>query len=96
MNQNSQMILADDVVLAENQVLPEQMSDFFTFEVPPAVTHDGELLIQLRKARGVAEGPRVERDQWRNSGGWGTLVSEVWLMKHDQQRCGPGGPIRGR
>ena len=81
MNQQSQQILADDFVLVEDQPLPERMSDFFTFDIPPEVTSDGELLISLRKAKGVADGPRVEREQWRNSGGWGTLVSEVWLMK---------------
>jgi len=29
----------------------------------------------------VARGDRVSREQWRNSGGWGTLVSEAWLMR---------------
>lgn len=80
MNQSSQTILADDFVLAENQPLPERMSEFFTFGIPPDATRDGELFIRLRKAEGVADGPRVEREQWRNSGGWGTLASEVWLM----------------
>jgi hypothetical protein len=23
----------------------------------------------------------VEREVWRNTGGWGTIVSEAWLMK---------------
>ncbi|QDU44761.1 hypothetical protein Mal52_32470 [Symmachiella dynata] len=83
MNQKSQTILADDLVLAEDQPLPERMSEFFTFDIPQTATRDGELTIQLRKAKDVANGPRVEREQWRNSGGWGTLVSEVWLMKQD-------------
>lgn len=83
MNQKSQTILADDIVLAEDQKLPERMSEFFTYDIPPEATRDGKLLIQLSKAKDVAEGPRVEREQWRNSGGWGTLVSEVWLMKRD-------------
>ncbi len=77
MNQKSQTILADDIVLAQNQELPEQMSDFFTYDIPAEATADGKLDIKLRKAKGVAEGSRVEREQWRNSGGWGTLVSEV-------------------
>jgi hypothetical protein len=81
MNQKSQQILADDIVLAEDQQLPERMSDFFTFDVPPEATRDGEVTIRLRKAAGVADGPRDEREQWRNSGGWGTIVSEVWLMR---------------
>ncbi|MCA9028200.1 MAG: hypothetical protein KDA86_23520 [Planctomycetaceae bacterium] len=81
MNQKSQTILADDVVLAADHPLPERVSEFATFDIPTETTRDGELRIQLRKAKDVAVGPQVEREQWRNSGGWGTLVSEVWLMK---------------
>lgn len=84
MNQKSQTILADDVVLAADQPLPERMSEFVTYDIPAETTRDGELRIHLRKAADVAVGSRVEREQWRNSGGWGTLVSEVWLMKRDQ------------
>lgn len=84
MNQKSQTIFADDVVLASDQELPERMSDFYTFDVPHKTTRDGELFIRLRKAPGVADGSRVEREQWRNSGGWGTIVSEVWLMKRGE------------
>jgi len=29
----------------------------------------------------VAAGDRVSVEQWRNCGGWGTLCSEVWLMR---------------
>ncbi len=81
MNQRSQSILADDVVLAHELELPERMSDFVTFDVPQQATRDGELVIQLRKASDVAVGPRVEREQWRNSGGWGTILSEAWLLR---------------
>ena len=81
MNQKSQTIYADDIILAENLELPLQMSDFFTFDIPPAVTKDGELIIRLERAPDVARGDRVTIEQWRNSGGWGTIVSEVWLMK---------------
>lgn len=84
MNQKSEDISADGVSLAENLELPLQMSDFFTFSIPPECTADGGLLIQFHKAPGVAEGPRVECEIWRNSGGWGTLVSEVWLMREDR------------
>jgi hypothetical protein len=80
MNQKSQTIYADDVVLADNIELPLQMSDFFTFDIPPAVTKDGELFIRFERAADVARGDRVTIEQWRNSGGWGTMVSEVWLM----------------
>ncbi len=81
MNQKSQTIYADDLVLADNLEIPLQMSDFFTFDIPQAVTEDGELIIRMEKASDVANGDRVSREQWRNSGGWGTIVSEVWLMK---------------
>ncbi|MBN1351909.1 hypothetical protein JXJ21_21055 [candidate division KSB1 bacterium] len=81
MNQKSQKIWADKFVLADNLELPLQMSDFFTFDIPPAATKDGELFIRLERAPDVARGDRVTIEQWRNSGGWGTIVSEVWLMK---------------
>lgn len=81
MNQKSQAIYADDIVLAQNLELPLQMSDFFSFDIPRSVTKDGELFIRLEKAPDVATGDRVTVEQWRNSGGWGTLVSEVWLIK---------------
>lgn len=81
MNQKNQKILADDFVLAENLELPLQMSDFFEFDIPAAATSDGELTIHLERAPDVARGDRVTVEQWRNSGGWGTIVSEVWLIK---------------
>lgn len=81
MNQKSQTIYADDIVLAEEVELPLQMSDIFTFDIPTSVTTDRELTIRLERANDVARGDRVSVEQWRNSGGWGTIVSEVWLIK---------------
>lgn len=81
MNQTGQAIFADDHLLAEHVELPLQMSDFFTFDIPKRCTADGDLVIRLQRAPDVARGDRVSIEQWRNSGGWGTLVSEVWLMK---------------
>lgn len=81
MNQKSESIYADDNLIADNVELPLQMSDFFTFEIPQKATADGELVIRFEKSPDVAIGDRVAREQWRNSGGWGTIVSEVWLMK---------------
>lgn len=81
MNQRSQSIYADDHLLAKELELPLQMSDFFSFDVPREATADGSLMIRLEKAHDVAVGDRVSIEQWRNSGGWGTLLSEVWLMK---------------
>lgn len=83
MNQKSQTIYADDAVLAKDVELPEKMSDFFTFDVPAEATADGKLVIRFERAPDVAHGDRVSREQWRNSGGWGTLVSEAWLMKRE-------------
>ena len=81
MNQRSQTIHADDQVLVENVELPFKMSDFFTYNIPEDLTVDGELVIRFERAADVARGDRVSREQWRNSGGWGTLVSEAWLRK---------------
>jgi hypothetical protein len=81
MNQKSQTIFADEQILAKDVELPLQMSDHFTFEIPAELTKDGELTIRFQKAKDVASGDRVSVEQWRNSGGWGTLVSEVWLIK---------------
>lgn len=81
MNQKSQTIYADDEIIAKDVVLPLQMSDFFTFDIPKSATKDGTVTIRLERAADVARGDRVTVEQWRNSGGWGTLVSEAWLMK---------------
>ncbi len=81
MNQKSETIYADDIPIAKNIELPLQMSDFFTYDIPLQATADGELTIRLERAADVGYGDRVSVEQWRNSGGWGTLASEVWLIK---------------
>ena len=81
MNQKSESIYADDMLIAEDIELPLQMSDFYTYKIPKSATKDGELEIRFDRAPHVATGDRVSVEQWRNSGGWGTIVSEVWLMK---------------
>jgi hypothetical protein len=81
MNQKSQAIYADEFVLARELEVPLGMSDCFTFDIPREATRDGELVVHLEKAHDVAVGDRVTVEQWRNCGGWGTIVSEVWLMK---------------
>ncbi len=81
MNQKSQTIYADDEIIAKDVVLPLQKSDFFTFDIPKSATKDGTVTIRLERAADVARGDRVTVEQWRNSGGWGTLVSEAWLIK---------------
>ena len=81
MNQISESIYADDILIAEDIELPLQMSDLFTFDIPKKAIEDGELVIRFERASDVAVGDRVSVEQWRNSGGWGTIVSEAWLMK---------------
>ncbi len=81
MHQKSQSIYADDILLAKDVELPLQMSDFFEYDIPQEATRDGELVVRLEKSSSVGEGDRVDVEIWRNCGGWGTLVSEVWLMK---------------
>ncbi len=81
MNQKTETIYAGGLVLAKDVEVPLRMSDFFTFDIPNAAIRNGELLIRFERAADVAHGSRVEREQWRNSGGWGTLMSEAWLMK---------------
>jgi hypothetical protein len=83
MNQKSQSIYADDIKIADNIGIPEQMSDFFTFDIPAEATKDGKLTIRFERAPDVARGDRVSVEQWRNSGGWGTICSEAWLMKKE-------------
>jgi hypothetical protein len=81
MNQKSETIYADQFVLAKDLAVPERVSDFFTFDIPPEATRDGELVVRFERAADVAHGSRVEREVWRNTGGWGTIVSEAWLMR---------------
>jgi hypothetical protein len=81
MNQHCQSVYADAKLIAKDVELPLQMSDFFTYDIPAEATADGELVIRLEKAIDVANGDRVSVEQWRNSGGWGTIVSEAWLIK---------------
>ena len=81
MNQKTESIYANNILIAKDVELPFQMSDFFTFDIPAQVTVNGELTIRLERAADVGRGDRVSVEQWRNSGGWGTLASEVWLIK---------------
>ena len=81
MNQKTESIYANNMLIAKDVELPLQMSDFFTFDIPAQATAGGELIIRLERAADVGRGDRVSVEQWRNSGGWGTLASEVWLIK---------------
>ena len=59
--------------------LPEYTPQQFEFVIPKAVTADGRLVLRCLKQAGVGEGDPGDITVWRNTGGWGTLLSEVWL-----------------
>jgi hypothetical protein len=80
-HQKSESIYADNFLLAEILELPENRAEFFEFDIPRAATSDGRLTLWLKKQPRVGEGLKSDVTVWRNTGGWGTLVSEVWLMK---------------
>jgi uncharacterized protein DUF4838 len=80
-HQTGESIYADNFPLAENLELPEYRADFFEFDIPKAATSDGKMTLWLKKQPGIGEGLKSDVTIWRNTGGWGTLVSEVWLMK---------------
>ncbi|MFH1739705.1 MAG: DUF4838 domain-containing protein [bacterium] len=79
--QTTESIYADDYCLAQDMELPIHKAEFFEFDIPKKATSDGTLTIQFRKTKGVGEGPVPIVEQWKNTYGWGTLVSEAWLMK---------------
>ena len=81
MNQHTESIYAGNILLARDLEVPERMSDFFTFNIPPAAIKNGELTIRFERTSDVAHGSRIEREIWRNTGGWGTIVSEAWLIQ---------------
>lgn len=100
MKQKTQSVYANNKLLAQNIELPENRSDFFTFEIPSSYIKEGVLEIRLMKDSTLfsesrsaelseTDQPadhmlktsrRVETEQWRNTGGWGTLLSEAWLI----------------
>lgn len=80
MKQKSQSVYANGELLARDLELPEHMSDFFTFDIPASLIRNGELEIRLARDPSVLSGDRVTTEQWRNTGGWGTLLSEAWLI----------------
>jgi hypothetical protein len=104
MKQKTESIYANNKLLAENIELPENRSDFFTFEIPSSCIKEGVLEIRLMKdttlfaenklsklsgaeqpdAHMLSKPVRVETEQWRNTGGWGTLLSEAWLIPRQQ------------
>lgn len=82
--QARESIYADGIPLVEALELPEYESEFFEYDIPREATRDGKLSIYFEKEAGIGEGIQSDVTLWRNTGGWGTLVSEVWLMKASQ------------
>ncbi len=79
--QKTESVFADEICLAKDLELPLENAGFFEFDIPPSATKDGTLRLWFQKSEGVGEGPHPQITLWRNTGGWGTLCSEVWLMK---------------
>ncbi len=88
--QTKESIYADDILLVKDLELPLFQSEFFEYEIPKETTTDGELTVWFEKQPGIGEGPASDVTLWRNTGGWGTLVSEVWLMKQRGDRDSNG------
>ena len=83
--QTSQSILADGEDLTNNVELPTGAVGIFEYPIPHNLTADGRLTVSLKKADGVGEGLESVTTVWRNTGGWGTLASDVWLLKDSDE-----------
>ncbi|MCA9040282.1 MAG: hypothetical protein KDA65_08055 [Planctomycetaceae bacterium] len=79
--QKQESIYADDIPLVENFELPEFTPKQYEFKIPRSATADGKLKLWCQKEAGIGEGDLGDVTVWRNTGGWGTLLSEVWLYK---------------
>ncbi len=79
--QRTQSIYADGQPLALDIEVPEFHAEIFEFDIPRTVTQDGALEITFEKGEGIGEWPEPDLSVWRNTGGWGAIVSEVWVMK---------------
>src|SRR5690606_7490729 len=80
MKQKSQSLYANGKLVAKDLEIPEFMRDQFTFDIPATWIQNGQLEIKFIKDPSVLSGDRVTTEQWRNTGGWGTLLSEAWLI----------------
>jgi len=81
--QTSESIYADGELLAKEVELPNDQVMMLEYDIPRKLTADGELKIWLEKSAGVGEGLPSTLTIWRNTGGWGTLASDVWLLKRE-------------
>jgi hypothetical protein len=80
MKQHSEKLYAGDVLIAPEIEIPVLRPMQYEFDIPKSAIRNGELTLRFEKMQDVGTGDRVTVEQWRNTGGWGTLVSEVWLI----------------
>ena len=79
--EKTQSVFADGKLLAANVEVPEWDAKLFEYPIPSELTSDGELTVWLEKSPQIASGPAPLVRQWKRTAGWGTVVSDVWLLK---------------
>jgi len=84
MKQHRQSVSANGHLLGDTIEIPEHMSDFITFDIPANLIRKGELEIRLMNHTPDLPVGRIATEQWRNTGGWGTLLSEAWLIPSER------------
>ncbi len=78
--ESKQSIYADGKLLAADVEVPEWEADLFEYPIPRELTADGKLTLWLEKSANVANAPTPLVNQWKRTAGWGTIVSDVWLI----------------
>ncbi len=80
MKQHSEKLFAGDVLIAPEIEIPMLVPTQYEFDIPKSSIKNGQLTLRFEKMPDIGAGDRITVEQWRNTGGWGTLVSEVWLI----------------
>lgn len=80
--QRSESLYANEHCLARDIELPMPACELFELDVPHDATRDGRVKRWFQKA---GDASRPQLTVWRNTGGWGTLAAEVWLLKNTSQ-----------
>ena len=80
MKQHSEKLYAGDILIAPEIEIPVLYPKQYDYDIPKSAIQNGQLTLRFEKMPDVGTGDRVTVEQWRNTGGWGTLVSEVWLI----------------
>jgi hypothetical protein len=79
--EKTQSIFADGKLIAADVEVPEWDAQLFEYRIPRELTADGELTVWLEKSAQVANSSRPLVWQWKRTAGWGTVVSDAWLIK---------------